>query len=116
MAVEWQAKRASHASRRSGRYGVGRRQRLADSTNVALPGADFGAQLGATGARELVILCAPVVVGVSPVAGEPPVLLEAVERGVERPLLHEQVAIGHALDPLGNGVPMPGPPGEGLED
>src|SRR6185503_15066929 len=59
---------------------------------------------------------AAIVVGVSPLGGEPTVALEAVQRGVQRPFLDEEVAVGDGVDPLGHGVAMPRAPAQRFEN
>src|SRR5262245_44225975 len=110
------ARRMSRQRCSSGWHGAGCRQRLGDGAGVALPRTHFGPQLRATGAGELVVLRATVVLGVAPLAGDPVVLLEAMEGGVEGALFDKQLAVGDALDPLGDGVAVPRAPREGLED
>jgi hypothetical protein len=77
-ATKWQAKDAAHLS--SGRQWGSRGERFANRARVSLPRRDFSAQLLFAGAAQLVVLRAPIVVRVSPLGGEPPVSLEAMQR------------------------------------
>jgi hypothetical protein len=53
-------------------------------------------------ARELVELRASVVLGRAPLARDPALFLEPIERGVERALVHDEHAVAHLLDALGD--------------
>ena len=89
---------------------------LADGAGVPLPQSDFGLELGAPGAAQLIVLRPAIVLGIAPLGGEESVFLEAVEGGVEGPFFDEEVAVGDGLDPFGDGVAVAGAPGECFED
>jgi hypothetical protein len=58
-----------------------------DGVRIPLPCANFSGELTSAGGGELVEFCAPVVLRRSPFGVEPPLVLEPVERGVERSLI-----------------------------
>src|SRR6476646_7948336 len=60
--------------------------------HVAAPVVGLDADGAAAGRRELVVLGAPVVFGRVPFALDPPFLLEALERRIERALVHVEHA------------------------
>src|SRR5687768_5205024 len=80
-------------TRRTSRGGHGARgaQRLADRARVPLPRRGLGAELLTPRAAQLVVLGPAVVLRVAPLTGEPAFLLEAVQGGVQRPFLDEQI-------------------------
>jgi hypothetical protein len=63
-------------------------------------------ELPAPGPRQAVVLRLPVVVGGVPLGVDPPLLLEAVQRRVERPLVHAQHITRDLLDALRDAPPM----------
>src|SRR5438093_1861042 len=71
-----------------------RDQRLADGADVAIPRRHLGLQLRPAAATQLIVLRAAVVLRVAPFGGEPALLLEAMERRVERSFLDEELAVG----------------------
>src|SRR6516225_7766590 len=56
--------------------------------------------------RELVEFRAALVVALAPMRGDPPPLLEAYERRIDRALIEVQQVVRHLLDPPGDAVPV----------
>src|SRR4029078_9754004 len=54
--------------------------------------------------------------GGRPFGGDPPAFLEAMERGVQRTLLHLQYVARDLLEPLRHGIAVNGPERDDLED
>ena len=65
---------------------------------------------------ERVELGAAVVLGESPLGGDPASILEAAQGGVERALLDRENVVGRVLDPAGDGVAMRGAGEERFEN
>src|SRR6185312_1427617 len=74
------------------------------------------AELPPAGGSQLVVLGLAIVLGKPPVGADPAARLEAVERHVQRPILDLDRAVARLLDPAGDGIAMPRPPAQGLED
>jgi hypothetical protein len=97
---------ASHEQRARAQLPVAevhRLRQLHDAANRgghALPRARLGGQLPAPGSGELVILRPPAKLGHRPLGGDPALMLEAMEGGVERPLVDLQDVSGDLLDAL----------------
>src|SRR3954471_4365963 len=91
-------------------------ERLGDGADISIPARHLRAQLLPAAATELVILRLAILLRVSPLGGQPPFALEAMERGVQRPFLDEQLLVSDRVDPLGDGVAVTRPPGDGLEN
>ena len=64
--------------------------------------ATSAVELLAAGPGQRVEARAPIVLGRAPVGGDPALMLEAVERRIERALLDAQQIVGNLLDTLGN--------------
>ena len=71
----------------------------------ALPLGDFGVELFASGPGQRIEAGAPVVLGCAPFGRNPALVLEAVQRRVERALLDAQQIIRNLLDALGDRLP-----------
>src|SRR5690606_35874631 len=71
--------------------------------DVAAPLLGLRSQRAASGGGELVVLGPPVLVGGAPLAVDPPLLLEPLERGVERSLAHPQRLLRELLQALADG-------------
>src|SRR5688500_7835140 len=65
-----------------------------------LPALDFPAEGTPAGGRQPVVARLPVVVAHIPFTGNHAVLLETLERGIERALIHRELAVGHLLHAL----------------
>ena len=82
----------------------------------AIPAGELALQLLAALARQRVELRAPAKVRLLPVGDDPALVLEAVERRVERSLLDRQHLVGELLDALGDRPTMKRVARDGLED
>src|SRR5687768_9936397 len=87
-----------------------------DHVHVAPPLLRLRAEGPAPGARELVVLRPPPVLGGAPLALDPPLLLEPLEGRVERALADVQRVARELLDPLRDGPPVHGLERQRLED
>src|SRR5882672_516570 len=76
----------------------------------------FGLQLLTTRSRQLVVLCAAIVLGLAPLGINPPFLLHAVKRRVERAFFYGQHVFREFVNPLGNCPAMHPLTREGFED
>src|SRR5262245_4898914 len=70
----------------------------------------------AAGRRELVVLGFAAGLGDPPLFGEEPFALEAVERGIERAFLDDDVVRRRLANPAADGVAVARPPADRLED
>src|SRR5207302_1361147 len=77
-------------------------ERAPDREGDALPAFRLGLQLPAPGARQLVVLRAPLVLGVAPLGGEPTLFFQAIERGKQRAGLDDERAVRDLLDAAGD--------------
>jgi len=91
-------------------------QDVADEASHAVPLVAFGAELFSTSGGELVELGFAIVVGLAPLAGDPALVFEAVEGGVEGALLDFELAAGDLLDAEQDSVAVEGAEGDGFED
>ena len=82
---------------------------LCHDTCGTLPISFFGGQLLFPPARDRVDLDASPCARRSPFGRNPPMLLKLQERGVERPLVDDELVGADLLDPSGNRVAMQGP-------
>src|SRR5688572_3335849 len=80
------------------------------------PVLKLGAEGSASGDRQPIVPGTTVVVGRVPIAGHETVLLEPLQGGVERPLVHLQHAFGDLLHPLADPPAVHGLEGERLQD
>ena len=71
-----------------------------DGEGVALPALHLRHELAAPFGGDLVELRAAIVLGDAPFGGDPPAVLEAVQRRVERALVHLEHVAGDLLDAL----------------
>src|SRR5215208_5195779 len=78
--------------------GSGRAEDGLETGGEAAPALQLRAQRAAAGGGEAVVARPPVVVGRPPRAGDQPVLLQPLERGVERALVDLQRALRELLD------------------
>src|SRR5687768_7592642 len=81
-----------------------------------MPHGSLIAKMRTTVARELVVTRPPPRLRLSPLTRHPPTLGQPVQCGIKCAFLDEQEILGRTLDPLGDRVPVLGPPGERLED
>src|SRR5215211_825106 len=79
-----------------------RPQQLLDREHVPPPALRLGAERLFAERREAVVLGAPVVVGDTPFAVDPFLLLEALEGRIEGALVDLEDTVGHLLDALGD--------------
>src|SRR5687767_12229908 len=79
------------------------------------PLGPLGVQVAAAGGGEGVEAGPAVVVGETPLGAEQALALEAIERGVERALVHGEDLERAGLDPLGDTPAVHGTQAEGLE-
>src|SRR5467141_1350115 len=70
-----------------------------DGGRQSLPLRALRLQRFPAGPREGVELCAAVVLALAPLGFDPPLLLELVQRRVQRALPHAQLVVGHLSDP-----------------
>src|SRR5262249_11383384 len=73
-----------------------------DRRGQPFPVCGAGLQRLATSRGELVVLRATIVLASGPLGLDPPLLLEFVERGVQRALAHPQLLVRHLSNPLRN--------------
>src|SRR5437868_4113661 len=73
-------------------------------------------ELSFTGAREMVELRLAIVLRCPPLGGDPASILEAMQRGVERALVHLQDIARDLLNPLGYPPAVHGLKGERFQD
>src|SRR6476646_10582645 len=92
------------------------RQHGVDGAAESPPRRGLLSELLSSEGRELVESRAPIVLRRSPGGGEPPALHEAVERGIERSLVHLKDAARDLLDALADPPPMHGLERSGLEN
>src|SRR4029077_17578397 len=85
-----------------------RTERRGHGVDQPLPAFGLRFQLAAARRGELVELRTPVVVRDAPLARQPPLVLQAKERRVERALLDQQRAVGDLLDPQQHAVSVQG--------
>src|SRR6478609_10939855 len=71
-----------------------------DGEHVAAPARGLTAYRARTGGGEPIVFRPPPALGDAPFAVDPVVALEALERGVERALVHLEGALRHLLDAL----------------
>ena len=83
---------------------------------VVIGAQPLGQQLLASHPGQAVVTGPPVVFGGPPERGDPPPGLEPVQGGVERPVLDLQDRFRTMRDDVGDGMPVRGADGEGLED
>jgi hypothetical protein len=93
----------------SSALGRTRLQRRRHRGRQTVPAVGFLAEALPSRRGEAVVLRAPVVLGRAPLGVEQALVLETVERGVERALLDEERALGDLLDPRQDGVAVQGP-------
>src|SRR6202012_1523758 len=79
---------------------------LSDSCRQRFPRIAFGFELLLALACERVELCAAIVFGGAPFRGDPSLAFKAMQRGVERALLHAENVVRDLLEPFGNGPAM----------
>src|SRR3954471_1925011 len=91
-------------------------QHARDGGGDPLPVRGFLRELLAPGPRQRVELRAPVVLGITPRRLDPALLLETVERGVERSLVHLQHVLGQLLQPLRDAPAVHVAGGKGAEN
>src|SRR5438067_2273144 len=77
-----------------------RRQDLGDCRRNPLPIRSFGFQMAAALGCQPVIPCPAIVIGSAPAGGDEPLILQSVERRIERTLLHAQDVLRDLLDAL----------------
>src|SRR5688572_8318317 len=82
----------------------------------ALPRRGLARELLPPRGRELVELRAPAELGDTPLGAHEPVVLETVERGVQRPLIHAERVAGNLLDAARHGPAVHGLAAEVPED
>src|SRR5688500_12852016 len=73
-----------------------------------MPLMGFAGQLLATSGRQRVVLRSPVVLGLPPLSGDEPLLLELDEGGIERAVVERQPILARLLDPAGDPVAVQG--------
>src|SRR5205814_531641 len=76
----------------------------------------LGAKVRASARGQLIELRAAVVVGKSPVALDPSLVLEAMESEIERAVFHGERVVRRCLDPAGDAVAVARTPRERFED
>src|SRR5262249_33924060 len=69
-----------------------------DRGGKALPERGFLVELLPSRARQLIPLRAASLIGNAPSGADPPLMFEALERGIQRALLHEQDVVGELAD------------------
>jgi hypothetical protein len=80
------------------------------------PPLDVASELLASGGRRPVALDAAPFRGLTLLAGNPAALLEAIERGIKRSLIHDEHIARHVADALRDRPSVEGPEGERLQD
>src|SRR5207244_438919 len=101
---------------RSARSLLAHVQHLRHGEGQLAPGARFGLELFAAATSELVIFSASIVLGGSPTRLDPAAAFEAVESGIQRPLLNCEHVLGNLLDAFRDGPAMLRAEGDGLEN
>src|SRR5262245_66364193 len=87
-----------------------------DGPREVAPRVDLVRELAAAGGRQSIHLDAAALRGQRRPAGDPATILEAVESGVERPLIHRQHVARHLLNPFRNRPAVQRCWSEALED
>ena len=91
-------------------------QHAADRCGHPFPVLRFFGKLFSSGLGELIELRLAVVLGVAPLGVDQPLLLEPVQRRVERALVDLQDVFGNLVDPQCDAPPVHGDRGQCLED
>src|SRR5262249_45060863 len=89
---------------------------LDDGQGQPVPAVLLDRELAPPGARQRVKLRPPAGVGLAPLALDPAALLDAIERGVERPLLDDEHVPRRLLDALDDAVTVELAQAERLQD
>src|SRR6476469_3333836 len=76
--------------------------------DIPAPGRQLGAKRLSATRGEPIIFGTPVVLGGAPFAVDPPALLESLERGVERSLIHIERSLRDLFDALADSPPVHG--------
>ncbi|SPE38512.1 hypothetical protein SBA3_290043 [Candidatus Sulfopaludibacter sp. SbA3] len=94
----------------------GRIQDTADRPHNLLPAGGLRCQLLAALSRQAVILRLAVVFGGSPERGDPPAVIQAMQRRIEGAVLNLQHLFGTPLDRVSDRLSMSGTQDQGPED
>src|SRR6478672_9669459 len=94
----------------------GKLQNSSDGGGQARPRFRLHGELLAAGVGEFVKASAASQLGNAPRGGNPPLVFQAVQRGVKRPLIHAEHVLRDLLDALGDGPAMLGAGLQGAED
>src|SRR5689334_12953117 len=87
-----------------------------DGLDVSPPTVGLGTHGSPARCREVIVLSAAVVLGGAPVAVDPAALLEALQRGIERALVHVEHSAGELLDARADSPAVHRLEGQRLED
>ena len=87
-----------------------------DRLRITLKCGGLSHELATASRRQPIVPRLAIVLGYTPLGGDPRALFHTVERGVERAFLDVQLVLRGVADPFRNGVAVHRPPREGLQD